>query len=459
MTSALNAVQYLRMSTEHQRYSLESQATTIAAYAALSGHNIIRSYSDGGKSGLRLSGRRGLQQLLADALKPDREFGTIFVLDVSRWGRFQDPDEAAHYEFICRAAGAKLIYVAEAFENDGGPVASIVKHLKRVMAAEYSRELATKVRNAHRRQAALGYSQGGIPPFGLRRQLVDIDGKPRAILRSGQRKALSDERVVWVKGPNDETDLIKELFRRYRAGISIPKLVQWLRHSKDAAALRVSWTYFKVHRILTNDVYVGTYVYPRHTKPFGGRALPVDPSERTFAKIGPPIVSPRLFRAVQKRLAERTHGQSDRQLLSRLSELMASRGGVSATLINDDAACANAATYIRRFGSLLSAYERIGHYPSRRVTFGRGRNTLTKPDMIGHLRRVHEANGYITAAMLAADQEAPCPASYVIHFGSLSDAYREAGLPYEHSEIQRAAHRRREERMSASAPLTQAGTS
>jgi hypothetical protein len=25
------------------------------------------------------------------------------VYDVSRWGRFQDPDEAAHYEFLCKA--------------------------------------------------------------------------------------------------------------------------------------------------------------------------------------------------------------------------------------------------------------------------------------------------------------------------------------------------------------------
>ena len=51
------AVQYLRMSTEHQRYSFENQAAVISAYALDRGLELIRTYSDAGKSGLTLSGR------------------------------------------------------------------------------------------------------------------------------------------------------------------------------------------------------------------------------------------------------------------------------------------------------------------------------------------------------------------------------------------------------------------
>jgi hypothetical protein len=36
---------------------------------------------------------------------------------VSRWGRFQDIDESAHYEFICKRSGLNVVYCAEQFEN------------------------------------------------------------------------------------------------------------------------------------------------------------------------------------------------------------------------------------------------------------------------------------------------------------------------------------------------------
>jgi predicted site-specific integrase-resolvase len=114
----IRAVQYVRMSTEHQRYSLIKKQNAIAEYALVKGYEIIDTYADPGKSGLSLRGRRALQKLLSDALNPDRRFDAILVLDVSRWGRFQDPDQAAHYEFICRQAGLKVVYCSEAFEND-----------------------------------------------------------------------------------------------------------------------------------------------------------------------------------------------------------------------------------------------------------------------------------------------------------------------------------------------------
>lgn len=46
------AAQYLRMSTEHQRYSLENQAAAIGAYAERLGLNVVATYADAGKSGV-----------------------------------------------------------------------------------------------------------------------------------------------------------------------------------------------------------------------------------------------------------------------------------------------------------------------------------------------------------------------------------------------------------------------
>jgi DNA invertase Pin-like site-specific DNA recombinase len=90
---------------------------------------IVRTYRDEGESGLRLRNRAGLRQLLDDVQSDQADFDHILVYDVSRWGRFQDIDESAHYEFICKQAGIAVQYCAEQFENDGSMLSSIVKNL------------------------------------------------------------------------------------------------------------------------------------------------------------------------------------------------------------------------------------------------------------------------------------------------------------------------------------------
>src|SRR5689334_12733523 len=93
------AAQYLRMSTEHQQYSIDNQTAAIQRYADNNNFSILVSYADAGKSGLSLKNRPGLGQLLRDVLSGCAVFKIILVYDVSRWGRFQDIDEPAHYEF------------------------------------------------------------------------------------------------------------------------------------------------------------------------------------------------------------------------------------------------------------------------------------------------------------------------------------------------------------------------
>ena len=87
------------MSTDHQKYSTENQAEAIRQYAARRGLEIVRTYADEGKSGLNIGGRGGLKQLISDVEERRTDFEVVLVYDVSRWGRFQDSDEAAFYEY------------------------------------------------------------------------------------------------------------------------------------------------------------------------------------------------------------------------------------------------------------------------------------------------------------------------------------------------------------------------
>jgi DNA invertase Pin-like site-specific DNA recombinase len=164
-TSVLPA-EYVRMSTDHQKYSTANQSDTIRTYAARRNMEIVRTYADEGKSGLSLDRRDALKKLIEDVQSGIADFKAILVYDVSRWGRFQDADESAYYEYICKRAGIGVHYCAEQFDNDGSPLSAIIKSIKRAMAGEYSRELSVKVFNAQCRIVQLGFRLGGQSGYG-----------------------------------------------------------------------------------------------------------------------------------------------------------------------------------------------------------------------------------------------------------------------------------------------------
>src|ERR1041384_7056692 len=209
------AAVYIRMSTEHQQYSTSNQMDVIREYAKRREMEIITEYSDEGKSGLNIQGRDSLGQMIRDVQNGVGKFSCILVYDVIRWGRFQDADESAFYEYTCRQAGVSVHYCAEQFENDGSPVSTIVKGVKRAMAGEYSRELSSKVFQGACRLIQLGYKQGGTAGFGLRRMLIDQNAQHKAVLKMGEQKSLQTDRVVLVRGPEDEVKIVRWIFHAF----------------------------------------------------------------------------------------------------------------------------------------------------------------------------------------------------------------------------------------------------
>ena len=121
------AAQYLRMSDDGQQYSIPNQKAAIQEYADRNLFSVIKTYADAGKSGVVLKHRTALHDLLRDVMSGDASYKAILVYDVSRWGRFPNTDEAAHYEFLCTKSGIPLHYCAESFANDETPSSSLLK--------------------------------------------------------------------------------------------------------------------------------------------------------------------------------------------------------------------------------------------------------------------------------------------------------------------------------------------
>jgi DNA invertase Pin-like site-specific DNA recombinase len=373
------AAQYVRMSTDYQRYSTENQAATMAAYAARHGLTIVRTYADEGRSGLRIGNRESLKELIADVGGGRADFEHILVYDVSRWGRFQDTDESAHYEFICRRAGVKVAYCAEQFDNDGSLLSSIVKNLKRVMAAEYSRELSVKVHAGACRVAGLGFKSGGSPGYGLRRELVDENRRSKGMLEKGQRKHLQTDRVALRPGPQCELEIVNRIFRQFVIeGKSQAEIARQLNVEQVTNHRGKPWSEWVVHYLLQNENYIGNILYNR--KSFRLRqAIRDNPPELWIRSTGifEPIVEVDLFSKAQRIMKEHYVRWSDEKLLELLREALDENGRLSANTING-LGLPSPALYAHRFGTLRNAYRLIGCCPNRNCDYIDSRPSLTE---------------------------------------------------------------------------------
>lgn len=391
------AAQYVRMSTEHQRYSTENQSDAIAHYAEQRGIEIVRTYSDEGKSGLRIQGRDGLKQLIDDIQSGKADFEAVLVYDISRWGRFQDADESAYYEYICKRAGISVIYCAEQFENDGSPVSTIVKGVKRAMAGEYSRELSQKVFTGQCRLIELGYRQGGPPGFGLRRMLIDEHGITKGILERGEHKSIQTDRVTLVPGPAEEIAIVKEIFQAFVEDLkSETEIAESLNARGILTDLERAWTRGTVHQILINEKYIGNNVWNRSSFKLKKRRVQNDPkiwvrAEGAFEG----IVDPDLFAAANAIISARSSKLTDDEMLEGLKEVFEAEGFLSGLVIDEAEALPSSSAYRSRFGSLLRAYRLVGFKPDRDYRYIEINRRLRElhPDIVGETIAGIEASG------------------------------------------------------------------
>jgi len=364
---SVRAAQYVRMSTEHQKYSTENQGEAMQNYAARRGIEIVRTYADAGKSGLSLDGRDALKQLIADVQAKKADFTTILVYDVSRWGRFQDADESAYYEYICKSAGISVQYCAEQFENDGSPVSTIVKGVKRAMAGEYSRELSVKVFTGQCRLIELGYRQGGPPGYGLRRSLIDQAGAAKGELSRGEQKSIQTDRVVLVPGPAEEVDIVRWMYRSFvKEGKPEREIASILNEQRITTDLGRPWTRGTVHQVLINEKYIGNNVWNRGSFKLKRKRVRNTPemwirAEGAFEA----VVDRATFEAAQTVIRERSHKLSNDEMIAALQQLLQDRGYLSGLVIDEAERLPSSSAYQNRFGSLLRAYEFVGFTPER----------------------------------------------------------------------------------------------
>jgi DNA invertase Pin-like site-specific DNA recombinase len=372
------------MSTDHQKYSTANQTEVIATYAQGRNLEIVRTYADEGLSGLGIGWRDGLKTLIADVEGGRCDFSCVLVYDVSRWGRFQDVDESAYYEFICKRAGITVHYCADEFENDGSLASVILKNVKRVGAADFSRQLSKRTFLGQSRITRMGFWRGGLPAFGLRRQLVNEAGEVRTQLEYGEHKYLQTDRVALVHGPERDIETVRRMFRSFVSeGKYLGEIAAELNNDGIRTTLGQRWSGITVGKILSNETYTGSLIYNRSSTKLKQKRIE-NPRDMWIRRdeAFPPVISSELFAEAQMLLRERRQHRTDQEAIDRLKALSREKGRLTTAIIDAASDTLSAEGYRHRFGSLAAAYELAGYRSEPRYrhaeTKERYRIALTK---------------------------------------------------------------------------------
>jgi DNA invertase Pin-like site-specific DNA recombinase len=355
------AAQYVRMSDDGQQFSIANQKAAIEEYAKKRNFAVVRTYEDAGKSGLALKHRTGLCELIQDVISGKPEYKAILVYDVSRWGRFQNNDEAAHYEFMCTSAGIPLHYCAEQFANDDTPSSALLKALKRSMAAEFSRELGEKVFQGKARLARLGFWVGGMSGYGLTRLMISSVGKPKQKMKFGEQKSLNTDRVILVPGPRWEVETVRKMFQLALDGLGCSAIAREL-NRQGIKCYGKRWAHRQVVLMLTNPKYAGCNAWNKTSQKLGGKRRGNPPANwvikpNAFAA----IIDEETFRRVQETLPTKAdYLWSDEEIVKYLKRLLARNGRLSESIIQRARGAPSTNTIHQRFGSYAEIYERVG---------------------------------------------------------------------------------------------------
>ena len=267
-TPRFRAVAYYRHSAQdRQENSVAIQQEQVQEWARANDVEIIHEFADRGKSGLTAEGRDAFKEMMNEWVKKRDDFQFVLCLDVSRWGRFQDIDLSATYSAECKQHGKQVIYTTLGKPKPDDQLHQVYVQFERFRAAQYSKELSDKVFRGCVKISQQGYWAGGKPPYGFHRMLLDEARKPVQVLTTGQRKSIQNQRVTLTLGDGHQVATVRRIFSEFTKALrSARDIAEGLNRDRISSPGGGVWDGGKVHRILINELYVGTLVYNRTTQ-------------------------------------------------------------------------------------------------------------------------------------------------------------------------------------------------
>lgn len=228
---------YVRVSTEEQAkegYSLAAQRRVLEAWATVKGCTSVTSYVDEGYSA------KNLRRPQAQALIRDCKTGMLDIVIVWRLDRlFRNlRDTLDVVEDVFRANNVELISTSENIDTST-PSGRLMLNILASFAQAEREGTEERVRMVSTELAKQCQHMGGVPPFGY--------------------KVVSKQLCV----DDREAYAIRYLFSMYDSGHGYNQIIRWLNDNGFKTRRGGRFGKNSLHDILTNEKYVGVYVYNR----------------------------------------------------------------------------------------------------------------------------------------------------------------------------------------------------
>ncbi len=281
-----HGIVYVRVSTEHQasdELPIASQIAELTAAVERAGAT-CEVVQDAGISGTDVEGRRGLQSIAALAREPHPTFSWVLVWKFSRFAR--NMEEGLVYRALLRKRGIDILSYREPVPD--GPLGTLITHILMAVDEFYAAATAADVLRSQKELVRQGFSAGGRPPVGYRREPVVVgtryDGTPLT-------------RVRWAPDPNVAPRVV-QAFQMAAEGAAYDDIV---------AATGICRNKSSLATIFANPIYHGMKVFNRETRVEGehGRKRRRNPEQEVVTSEVEPIVPEQLWDRVQEMLGRR----------------------------------------------------------------------------------------------------------------------------------------------------------
>jgi site-specific DNA recombinase len=274
----MKAVIYARVSSEKQDVdlSISAQLKALREYAERNRHYIVKEYIDEFESG-KTTNRPAFREMITQARRATKPFELILVWKYSRFAR--NREDSIVFKTMLRKAGVQVISITEPFEDT--PTGRLLEAMIESLDEFYSANLGEEVTRGMRESASRGFYVASYAPYGYRKIKVP-DG-------SRERPKLEIEPY--------QAQIVQRIFRSLIDGEGLVAISKGLNREGIISPRGNSWGKTTIHKILTNEAYIGTLVWGRSSM----RNLPPIRVEEAW----PAIVDRDTFNRVQALLKER----------------------------------------------------------------------------------------------------------------------------------------------------------
>ena len=228
------AVIYARYSSDNQRdASIDQQVKACTNYAQQQGYQVIRTYDDRALTG-KTDKRPAFLRMIRDSAKC--EFQHVIVYAMDRFSR--NKYDSAIYKQKLRENGVTVLSAMEHLTDD--PTGHLMESILEGFAQYYSEELSQKIHRGLHDNAEKAIVNGSVP-LGYRR---GKDGHAEII--------------------PEEAETVREIFRRVLEGEQLIRIAEDLNRRGIKTKTGSLWNKSSFNRILSNERYIGVYLYKGH---------------------------------------------------------------------------------------------------------------------------------------------------------------------------------------------------